>query len=145
MKIENIIRREILLDTLSEKEIDDCDWINLSNDEGVETAYKKAKEYEDIFSYYEICDAESEFRYSGDEVSIKGLEVDGGRHYEAKRVAKKIRDGSYISWVFYYGGGKHAQPEIIDWMREEDGASLVNCVETEKLVTVKDFSKIDNL
>ena len=141
MKIQNAIKKEILLSILSEKEMDECDWLDLSTDKGVETAYSAAENYEDIFSEHEIIDDAGEFRCSGEEVDIEGLTPGYSKHYEVDRVALKTKDGLYISWLYWHGGGKHGEPESIEWMREEDGACFVDCVETEELVTVRKYSK----
>lgn len=60
------------------------------------------------------------------------------RHYESKSVAAQMPDGSWVGWTYWYGGGKHGEPEAIDWMGD---AYDVNCVEEQKLVTVRTFSK----
>lgn len=60
------------------------------------------------------------------------------RHYESKSVAAKMLDGSWVGWTYWYGGGKHGQPESIPWM--EDAYDL-DCVEEEKLVVVRTFKK----
>jgi hypothetical protein len=59
------------------------------------------------------------------------------RHYEARSVAAKAPDGSWVGWTYWYGGGKHGEPEAIDWM---DEAYDLTCVEEEKLVTVRTFT-----
>jgi hypothetical protein len=60
------------------------------------------------------------------------------RHYESKSVAAKTPDGSWVGWTYWYGGGKHGEPEAIPWM--EDAYDL-DCTEEEKLVTVRTFTK----
>jgi len=62
--------------------------------------------------------------------------VAGRRHYESKAVAMKMPDGSWIGWTYWYGGGKHGEPEAIDWMNE---AYDVDCHEEEKVVVVQTF------
>lgn len=61
------------------------------------------------------------------------------RHYEARSVAAKAPDGSWVGWTYWFGGGKHGEPEAIDWM---DDAYDLTCLEEEKLVTVRTFTKI---
>ena len=61
------------------------------------------------------------------------------RHYESKAVAAKAPDGSWVGWTYWYGGGKHAEPEAIDWMNE---AYDLNVTEEEKMVTVRTFAKM---
>ena len=83
-------------------------------------------------------DAKSEMR-SG-EVET-GLPCDYSRHYESKSVAAKMPDGSWVGWTYWYGGGKHGNPEEIDWM---DDAYDLTCTEEEKVVTVRTFAKVGN-
>jgi hypothetical protein len=82
-----------------------------------------------------IWEATDEFR-SG-EVET-GVECEWSRHYEAKSVAAKMSDGSWVGWTYWYGGGKHGSPESIDWV---DTAYDLDCAEEEKLVTVRTFTK----
>lgn len=60
------------------------------------------------------------------------------RHHESKSVAMKCCDGSWVGWTYWYGGGKHAEPESIDWM---DKAYDLDCTEEEKVVVVRTFKK----
>jgi hypothetical protein len=80
-------------------------------------------------------DAISEVR--GGEVETS-LPCDRSRHYESKAVAAKLPDGSWVGWTYWYGGGKHGEPEAIDWM---DSAYDLTCTEEEKVVTVRTFEK----
>jgi hypothetical protein len=67
-----------------------------------------------------------------------GLPCEWSRHYESKSVAAKMFDGSWVGWTYWYGGGKHGEPGAIDWMSD---AYDLDCVEEEKLVTVRTFAK----
>lgn len=80
-------------------------------------------------------DPASEFR-SG-EVNTD-IPCDWSRHYESKSVAAKMFDGSWVGWTYWYGGGRHGEPEAIDWM---GGAYDLDCKEEEKLVVVRTFFK----
>ena len=60
------------------------------------------------------------------------------RHYETKTVATQMDDGSWVGWVYWYGGGKYGEPEAIEWI--EDAYDL-DCVEEEKVVVVRTFAK----
>lgn len=68
-----------------------------------------------------------------------GLPCEWSRHYESKSVAARAIDGSWVGWTYWYGGGKHGDPEEIDWIGD---AYDLSCVEEEKVVTVQTFSKI---
>ena len=80
-------------------------------------------------------DAKSEVR-SGDVET--GIPCDCSRHYESKSVAAKMIDGSWVGWTYWYGGGKHGEPEAIDWMKD---AYNLDCTEEEKVVVVQTFAK----
>ena len=80
-------------------------------------------------------DAKSELRSGSVET---GIECEWSRHYESKSVAAKMPDGSWVGWTYWYGGGKHGEPEALDWM--EDAYDL-DCVEEEKMVVTRAFSK----
>lgn len=67
-----------------------------------------------------------------------GLPCPSSRHFEAKSVADKLPDGSWVGWTYWYGGGKHSYPHEIEWMPE---AYDVACVEEQKMVTVQTFTK----
>jgi hypothetical protein len=68
------------------------------------------------------------------------IESEWSRHYESQSVASKAPDGTWVGWTYWYGGGKHAEPEMIKWMNE---AYNLDCVEEEKVVTIREFTKID--
>ena len=84
---------------------------------------------------YELQDAISEVRCSGEET---GLSAPCSRHYEADAVASQAPDGSWVGWTYWYGGGKHGEPEAIDWIED---AYDVNVTEEQKMVTVRTFEK----
>jgi hypothetical protein len=85
---------------------------------------------------YELQDFLYEFREGEVETNIP---APSSRHYEAKSVAAKAPDGSWIGWTYWYGGGKHGEPEAIDWMGE---AYALACVEEQKIVTVRTFTEV---
>lgn len=70
-----------------------------------------------------------------------GLSCDWSRNYESKAVAMKNPDGSWVGWTYWYGGGKHGEPQAIDWM---DEAYFLDCKEEEKTVIVQTFSKLES-
>lgn len=67
-----------------------------------------------------------------------GLDAEYSRHYESESVAAKMHDGSWVGWTYWFGGGKHGEPESIDWM---DDAYALDCVEKQEMVTVRTFTK----
>jgi hypothetical protein len=80
-------------------------------------------------------DARAEVR--GGDVET-GLQCDWSRHYESKSVAMSFPDGSWVGWTYWFGGGKHGEPEAIDWIPD---AYDLDCKEEEKLVVVRTFAK----
>jgi hypothetical protein len=82
-----------------------------------------------------LQDARSEVRCSGQRT---GLKCEVSRHYESESVAAKMPDGSWVGWTYWFGGGKHGEPEAIDWV---DEAYDLDCLEEEKVVTVRTFTK----
>jgi len=60
------------------------------------------------------------------------------RHYESKSVAVQTPDGSWVGWTYWYGGGKHGEPEAEPWMSK---AYNLSCTEEQKLVTIQTFKK----
>ena len=98
-----------------------------------------AKNVEEL--YDELRDDDAHWDYLSE---LRGGEVETGlpcelsRHYESKSVAAKAPNGQWIGWVYWYGGGKHGEPDAIDWM---SGAYLLDVKEEEKLVVVRTFTK----
>ena len=84
-----------------------------------------------------LQDAKSEVR--GGEVET-GLQCQSSRHFEAGAVAAQAPDGSWIGWTCWSGGGKHAEPEAIEWISEAYDLAVTEEVKT---VTVQTFAKVD--
>ena len=99
--------------------------------ENVDALYDKLEEEDGQW------DAKNEVRTGEVET---GIPSEYSRHYESKSVAAKMPDGSWVGWTYWYGGGKHGEPEAIDWM---DQAYAVDCREEEKMVLVRTFSRPD--
>jgi len=85
----------------------------------------------------EYYDERNGFRSCG---ILTGLPCESSRHYESDSVAKKMSDGSWVGWTYWHGGGKHGEPEAIDWL--EDAYDL-EVTEEEKMVVVREFKKVD--
>ncbi len=86
--------------------------------------------------YENLYDTKYEFRNGQVETDVP---CDYSRHYESKSVAAKCPNGEWVGWTYWYGGGKHGEPESIDWI---EYAYDLNCKEEEKLVVVRTFSKL---
>jgi hypothetical protein len=98
-------------------------------DENIDAIYQQA----DADDW--LQDARNEIRETGTKTSLPSP---FSRHYESEAVAAQAPDGSWVGWTYWYGGGKYGEPEAIDWI--EDAYDLA-CVEEEKLVTVRTFTK----
>ena len=97
---------------------------------------------------YEITDPatrervrEDYLREAKDECRASGVKTDLPapfcRHYVAREVAAQF-GGQWVGWTYFYGGGKHAEPEAVPWIED---AYFLDCVEEEKVVTVRTFTK----
>lgn len=95
---------------------------------------KKTWEFLDEHDY--IQDARNDFREGQEKTNIP---TQYNRHYELYSVAAQMFDGSWVGWTYWYGGGKHGEPEAIDWM---EYAYNLDCKEEEKLILVRTFKKI---
>jgi hypothetical protein len=135
MNAEQSIKRHILMSMLTEKQMDEDDNLDLSTADGVNAAYEQAENYTGSFSDTEIIDELNEFRCSGQETNLACSEY--SRCYEVERVAAKLNDGSYVSWLYWTGGGKHGEPDAIDWIED---AIFVKCEEKQEIVTTYKFS-----
>jgi hypothetical protein len=101
------------------------------------TAEAVDEQYATLVEDGEHWDAMNEVREGQAETDIK---CDWSRHYESKSVAAQYLDGSWVGWTYWYGGGKHAEPEAIDWIPD---AYDLNCTEEEKTVTVRTFARVE--
>lgn len=83
-----------------------------------------------------IQESTNEFRDSYDEETK--IEPDWNRHYESKSVAKKLDNGKWVGYTYWYGGGKHGEPEEMPWI--EDAYFLEM---KEEMRPVKIFTRIN--
>jgi hypothetical protein len=86
------------------------------------------KTFDEMVDNDETQDAESELR-GGTEVT--GLPCDYSRHYESKAVAAQMLDGSWVGWTYWFGGGKHGEPEAVQWIED---AYDVEMTEVQRVV-----------
>lgn len=91
--------------------------------------------WEELHENEDHWDAMSEVRKGEVETD---LPCEWSRHYESKSVAAKLPDETWVGWTYWYGGGKHGEPEAVDWIEH---AYDLTCTEEEKVVTVRTFSK----
>lgn len=119
------IKHKILVDIISEP----------SNEIDVDPSTITEENLDDLYDELVAYDIEFEFREGEVETDIP---CEYSRHYESKSVAAKMLDGSWVGWTYWYGGGKHGEPESIDWMSD---AYDLDVTEEEKLVVVRTFTK----
>ena len=80
---------------------------------------------------YDIPEYKNDLRRSLQEET--GIECDYSRYYDSKSVAGQVFDGSWVGWTYWFGGGKHGEPDAIDWI--EDAYSLE--VEEKEVTIIK--------
>ena len=105
--------------------------VNLSTNEEIEELYDEMLD-QDI-----LWDAIGEIRCGEHETEVP---CDYSRHYESKSVAMKCVDNSWVGWTYWYGGGKHGEPEAVDWI---EYAYNLDVEEKEQLVVVRKFKKVE--
>lgn len=104
-----------------------------ANHDSLDDLWEMAREDNDAAVQEEMDDLRS-----GEEETGQPPEF-SSRHYEHKGVAAKGPNGQWVGWSYWYGGGKHSEPEAMPWMSE---AYFLDCVEEEKTVIVRSFSKV---
>lgn len=91
--------------------------------------------FDDLRCEYDIQDYLYNFRIEGTETN---LQCEYSRHYESESVATQVLDGSWVGWTYWFGGGKHGEPEAVDWL---EYAYNLECKEEEQLLIVRTFTK----
>jgi hypothetical protein len=131
MKPEFKIKREILR-TAQTNEPSEFDFGPLETTEQISAAYEALAEVDAHWDY------ESDFRSGEVKTNIP---CPSDRNYESQSVAMQTAEGDWVGWTYWYGGGKHGEPGLIDWM--EDAYDLV-CHEEEKMMVVRTFERKSN-
>ncbi|UJQ43523.1 hypothetical protein [Acinetobacter phage vB_AbM_WUPSU] len=128
MTAQQLIRKAILLKAVDFENIEP---FNQSLDgSGIDELYESYNEYD------ELNDPKNEIRYGQVDANLNA--ITWSRSYEIDVRAMKI-DGVWVAWDFYYGGGKHGEPESFDWI---SNARVVNCEEIQVMTTQYNFSEI---
>ena len=99
--------------------------------ETIDATWQKLQEMDNV------RDAMNDIRSSGDSTGLPDRQW--SRNYESDEVGAKLPDGSWVGWTHWHGGGKHGEPEAIDWISD---AYDIACTEEQKMVTVRSFSKV---
>ena len=113
-------------------------WKAISSEKAAVTAENIDEIYQELDELGHVQDARNDIRQGEVETNIPC--EDYSRHYEAKSVAAKAPDGSWVGWTYWYGGGKHSNPEEMEWM---DSAYNLTCAEKKKVVLVRTFTKVE--
>lgn len=129
MTPEQRIKRHILLEAIELNA--DLNWDGEITEENVDEAYESV--LVDTDSHW---DFEREFRESGVDT---GLPTQYSRHLESKQVARQLSDGVWVGWTYWYGGGKFAEPEAVEWM---EYAYYVEVSQETRVVNV--FKKVED-
>lgn len=130
MTPKQAIREDILCQAIENGDI--VDPKTFLSEDNIDRLYEELLAKEGLHWEYE-----SDFRYSGEDTDLPCF---GNQHYEAKYVAARLKDGRWIGWTFWYGGGKHSDPGSIPWMED---ASFLRCTEEEIVITQRTFEIIN--
>jgi hypothetical protein len=49
-------------------------------------------------------------------------------------------DGSYVGWTYWYGGGKHGEPESVPWMEHAYEVEMREETRVVKVFTKKEVA-----
>lgn len=115
IKLEILQTNEELADFMVGKEV---------TPDNIDEIYREAS---DVHDY--IQDEENEFRCSGE--PTPEIRAPFSRHYECDAVARQVSGGQWVGWHYWHGGGKHGEPEAVEWM---DDAYLLEITGTETVV-----------
>jgi hypothetical protein len=127
MTPEQRIKREILV-RAEERQKKWGESVTLPDltDENIDAVYDELRD--------EWCDtvSDEEMDFRGDGV-VTDITPKPSWYFAAESHAIKLQDGGWVGWTFYYGGGKHDEPDAVDWMPD---AYEVEMTEETKVVQV---------
>jgi hypothetical protein len=89
--------------------------IHMATGERIESPDAIRQRYNSLPDNDEAYDA---LQRRGKRASMRGGEEEtslpcpGSRLYETKSVAAPMLDGTWVGWTYFYGGGKHGEPEV---------------------------------
>lgn len=130
------IKYHILSQLYKDEHCSQCSSVSLDKLDASNIDYVYASFWE--FDRDAVEQEEDEFRCSGIETDI---EPDWSRTYESRSMARELSDGSFVGWTYYYGGGKHGEPESMIWMER---AYDLTVEKVEIAETKYRFTKIKN-
>lgn len=126
MTPEQKLKWAILLKAADFDDITLCDAVTAEN---VDSLYAQKNQN------WALQDARNDVRCSGQKT---GLECEWSRHYESDAVAAQMPDGTWVGWTYWYGGGKHGEPDAVEWMGD---AYDLTCIQEQVTVTQFTFAK----
>ena len=129
IKAKDYIYKDILdIVLLNYEDIKLLDGLELTL-ENASDLYNYSEEYfgEDVEDI--IQEVTYDYRHNG--IGCNLLPKHYSRHYEVDFVVSEI-EGKWVGWHYWYGGGKHGEPEQIDWIGD---AEFVD-IESQKEVVV---------
>ena len=109
---EKRIKRELILSVLNEHPDADQAKFPTTTPWEIDASYLNMDGDEDLGDG--LRDHEADFRSSGEGSSLPDRA--SSRHYDCDEVARKLSDGTWVGWTYWYGGGKHGEPDAIDWL-----------------------------
>ena len=132
MTAEQVVKLEIIKRAVKENDI--LVFKDEYTSETIDELYDDALngEYSDEVNeeYYNI-------RHDGEEINLPTSRT--SRHYEVDTHVLKI-DDNWIAFDYYYGGGKHSEPDSIDWL---DTCRFVYCEEKVVTQTIRTFKELE--
>lgn len=131
MKASDYIKREILKEAYEWAELECPD---LSTPKLIRKEWDNPDKDTKIID--PLQDIKCEFRETYTQETNIPHEFDS--YYESHSVAKSI-GGKWIGWTHWYGGGKHGEPEFIEWI---DDAYFLE-IQSTKTVVEHIFKKVE--
>lgn len=111
MTAPQLLEAEIIfmtyLDLMRDGEITSAVNINAEN---IGEVFEQFQQDHDDYMYENMY----ALRESGKPSNIKCEQY--SRYYELEEVAYQTKTGHWIGWTYWHGGGKHGEPEDIDWI-----------------------------
>jgi len=114
-----LIKKEILLTMPSH---------GFFSDETIESVWDELAESEDL------QDSLCEFRGSGQEHVVEYFPLPMSRHYEVETHVRLMSGGQWVAWPYWYGGGKHSEPDGIDWLSDARLIAVTSEIEVKQMV-----------
>jgi hypothetical protein len=106
--------------------------IHLATGEKHDTAESICDAWDDLDGHIDLQDYESEVRGGKYKTDIP---CESSWPYESESVAAEMMDGSYVGWTYWFGGGKHSQPESMPWIESAYDLDMKEVMVVQKVFT----------